>query len=201
MAQERNKQPSPMLVRLTVWYPRRYLEGANTFLFEHTLNQRRMLTVHTPHHVPPRTPRPTSPHGITSHVASVSGAVSGASTNSFRSTPNRPTHRHHHLALAQHHLSLVTSHPSYHVLRLRGCHTLSRPLLRERAHPTHPWCSHDLRQCTLGRTAHGGTSSRSSHRATATARREEGTHKSIQVASGTPSEHTRTNTVPPPRTS
>ena len=84
--------------------------------------------------------------------------------------------------------------------RVRGCHTHSRPLLRERAHPTHPGCRHDLSRCTPGRLTHhllsqsrtGGTTSRSSHKATATATREEGTLKPVQGASRTPSEHTRT---------
>ena len=81
---------------------------------------------------------------VTSHAASESGAVSGASTNSFRSTPNRPTHRHlappqsrpHHLALAQHHLSLATSRHSCHA-PLRGCVALGRPLQRLSVYLTH----------------------------------------------------------------
>ena len=67
---------------------------------------------------------------------------------------SRPTASHSHCTTSvssRHVTSLVTRTTSP---RVPGCHTLSRPLRRERAHPTHPGCSHDLRRCTPGRLTH-----------------------------------------------
>ena len=83
-----------------------------------------------PHHAPPRTPRPTSPHGIsptrTRHFewgrhGCLNELFSEHTEQTNTPPPRTTTVTSHHLALALHHLNLATSRHSYHVPSLRGC--------------------------------------------------------------------------------
>ena len=139
--------------------------------------QKRTLTIHTPHHAP-RTPRPTSPLGITPpHTRHLTRSVcEWGRLGCLNESPseNRTAAPTTSVFVTSRHLA---SDP---VSEVRGCHTLDAPLAshhsrsspRERA-PDNSRVKPQSPSVHRG-TAHApplspneGTSSRSSHRATA----------------------------------